>query len=435
MDIFHLIIEVLMYFAEASVFLYYAKAFFTQKYKTSVTLAGVGLGYLILFAVYQLTIPALNLVFIPIVLTLILLFAFKCSFRTALFHAVILLVALGTTETLTMSFNAAVFNVNMSEHIANPVIYLIDIVFSKMAYSAVVMSIAYTFSQMNRKNKNNKVYWLLFISPLSSIFVNTVFFYFDKVLDFTDGMYVVFCLASFLLLITNIIVFFVYSYSLKNTAELYELKMEKEKEAIDFQYLQIIEQNNKNAAILVHDIKNHLQHIKSLNKSEEIHEYLESISEAVQSYGYIGMSKNKTLDLLISKYLNLCQGKGIKIDFDVKTANLSNVAPADISTIFNNLLDNAVEAAEQSEKREISVSIFKKTGFEILKIQNSCDSKPQSKNGNLLTTKKEKQLHGYGTQSVIKTVDKYDGMFDWEYSEENRLFTVTVAIPGYQKEV
>ncbi len=429
MELFHLILEVLMYIAEAAVFLFYAKAFFPQRHKTFTTLVFVGVGYAILFLVYQLNIPALNLVAIPTVLALTLLLAFNCNIKSALFHAVVLLVAIGTTESLTMSFNAAVFDVNMSEHIANPIIYVIDIVFSKMAYSAVVMSIAHIFSQIHRKNKNNKVFWLLFISPLSSIFVNTVFFYFDKLLDFSDTMYVAFCLSSFLLLVTNIIVFFVYSYSLKNTTELYELKMEAEKQAIDTQYLQIIEQNNKNSAILIHDIKNHLQHIKSLNNSEEIHSYIESISDEVQSYGYIGMSKNKTLDLLISKYLNLCQGKGIKIDFDVKTANLSGVSPADISTIINNLLDNAVESAEQSEKKAISVSIFKKQGFEILKVQNSCDTKPQTKNGNLLTTKKEKQLHGYGTQSVIKTLNKYDGMFDWDYSENEKIFTVTAAVP------
>ena len=428
MELFQWIRDILMYSAEAAVFLFYAKAFFMPKYKTSVTVSGVGLAYLVLFLVYKLNVPAFNLVTIPTVLMIAFLLIFNCRFKSALFHSVLLLVAIGTTETLTMSFNAAVFNVNMSEHIANPIIYTIDIVFSKMAYSAIVMSIAYIFSQTQRNNKNNKVFWLLFISPSSSIFVNTVFFYFDKLLEFTDGMYVAFCVASFLLLVTNIIVFFVYNYSLKNTTELYELKMETERQAIDTQYLQIIEQNNKNSAMLMHDIKNHLQHIKSLNTSDEIHSYIESISDEVQSYGYIGMSKNKTLDLLISKYLNLCQGKGIKIDFDVKTANLSSVSPTDISTIINNLLDNAVESAERSKAKTISVSIFKKQGFEILKIQNSCDNKPQTKNGNLLTTKKEKQLHGYGTQSVIKTINKYDGMFDWEYSEGEKIFTATVAL-------
>ena len=429
MELFQWIRDILMYSAEATVFLFYAKAFFEQKYKTSVTVLGVGLAYSVLFGIYLLNVPALNLVAIPTVLVVSFLLIFKCNVKSALIHSAILLVAIGTTETLTMAFNAAVFNVNMSEHIANPIIYTIDIIFSKMAYSAVVMSIAYVFSQVHRNNKNNKVFWLLFISPVSSIFVNTVFFYLDKLLDFTDGMYAAFCFASFLLLVTNIVVFFVYSYSLKNTAELYELKFEKEKQETDSKYLQIIEQNNKNLGIIAHDIKNHLHHITSLSSAEEIHAYVASIADEVQSYGYIGASKNKTLDLLISKYLNLCQGKGIKIEFDVKTANLSNIAPADISTIINNLLDNAVESAEQSEKKEISVNIFRNQGFEIIKIQNSCSAKPKTKNGKLLTTKKEKQLHGYGTQSVIKTVNKYGGMYDWDYLETENIFTVTVALP------
>ena len=232
-----------------------------------------------------------------------------------------------------------------------------------------------------------------------------------------------------LLMSSLVLLFITHERQAVKNARFLELQTQQQKQEIDSQYLQVIEQNNKNSAILIHDIKNHLHHITSLSSAEEIHAYVASIADEVQSYGYIGVSKNKTLDLLISKYLNLCQGKGIKIEFDVKTANLSNIAPADISTIINNLLDNAVESAEQSEKKEISVNIFKNQGFEIIKIQNSCSAKPKTKNGKLLTTKKEKQLHGYGTQSVIKTVNKYGGMYDWDYSETENIFTVTVALP------
>ena len=49
MELFQWIRDILMYSAEAAVFLFYAKAFFMPKYKTSVTVSGVGLAYLVLF--------------------------------------------------------------------------------------------------------------------------------------------------------------------------------------------------------------------------------------------------------------------------------------------------------------------------------------------------------------------------------------------------
>lgn len=431
MELALLILEIFMYIAEAAVFLYYAKAFFEQRFKTIIVIVGLSVGFSALFGFYQLDMPNLNFFVIPIVFTIMNVMLFKSSFKSGIFHALILLIIMATTETITMTLNASFFDVNMFEHLQNPPVYMVDIIFSKTAYSVIVMSIAYIFKTY-KQNKKDKVFWLLFVSPLSAVIVNVVFYYMDKRTDFSDDMYLLFSIASIFLLITNVVVFFVYSYSLRTTAELYELKIENEKQEIDTKYLQIIEQSNKNWGILAHDIKNHLIQIRSMENAEEIHSYVDSIAEEVQGYGYIGMSKNKTLDLLISKYTNLCEGSDIKISFDVKTANLQGIAPTDISTIMNNLLDNAMEAAENSIEKTISVSIFKKQNYEIIKIQNSCDTKPISKGDVLLTTKKEKSLHGYGTQSVIKTVNKYDGIFCWEYLENENIFDVTVMLPVAQ---
>ena len=428
MELYLLVLEIFMYIAEAEVFLYYGKAFFEQRFKTSVVILCLAVGFSVLFGLYQLDMPQMNYFAVPVVFTILNLVLFKSSIKSSLFHAFILLIAMTTTETVTMTMNATFYDVNMFEHLQNPPVYMVDIIFSKTIYSALVMSIAY-ISKTCKHTKKDKVFWLLFISPLSSVVVTNAFYYMDKHADFTDKLYLMFNVSAIFMLITNIVVFFVYSYSLRNTAELYELKIEKEKQEIDTQYLQIIEQNNKNLGILAHDIKNHMFHIRSMENAEDIHKYVDSIAEEVQGYGYIGMSKNKTLDLLISKYLNLCEGKGIKINFDVKTANLNGIAPADVSTIINNLLDNAVESAEKSSEKTISVSIFKKQGYEMIKVQNSCDTKPETKGESLLTTKKEKHLHGYGTQSVVKTVKKYEGVFDWEYHEDKRIFDVTVMVP------
>ena len=57
------------------------------------------------------------------------------------------------------------------------------------------------------------------------------------------------------------------------------------------------------------------------------------------------------LDLIISKYLRLCESKNIAFSVDVKTANLHYIADTDLSALLNNLLDNAVEAAEKSGER------------------------------------------------------------------------------------
>lgn len=85
------------------------------------------------------------------------------------------------------------------------------------------------------------------------------------------------------------------------------------------------------------------------------------------------------LDLIISKYVTLCEKKNIKFSVDVKTANLAYVSDSDLSTLMNNLLDNAVEATERADERFIQVYIFSKGSMhDGLVIKNSCAVSPKA---------------------------------------------------------
>ena len=97
--------------------------------------------------------------------------------------------------------------------------------------------------------------------------------------------------------------------------------------------------------------------------------------------------------------------------------------------MLNNALDNAVQSAERSECKNISVDIYTKELFEIIKIQNSCDSAPVSADKKLFTSKKDKELHGFGTESIKRVLKKYDGIFDWSYDSNCKIFETTIAIP------
>lgn len=216
---------------------------------------------------------------------------------------------------------------------------------------------------------------------------------------------------------------------MNNATELYELRSIKQKEEIEKQYLGILEQNNKDLKIFTHDIKNHLEQISNLTDNTEISTYISKLYGTVNQYNHVALSGNKTLDVILSKYNTLCANKNIEVTFNVKTANLMDIDNTDLSTILNNALDNAVESAEQSANKKISVDIYTKKSFEIIKIQNSCDTTPMTSNKKLLTSKKEKKLHGFGIESIERTITHYDGMFDWSYNEENKVFEITIAIP------
>ena len=226
------------------------------------------------------------------------------------------------------------------------------------------------------------------------------------------------------------LVFIIYEYSLKNTKELYELKKIQDREEQDKRYFEIIEQSNKDMRIFLHDIKNHLTQIRNLENIEAVQSYIDSIYPNIEKFSFTGISKNKMLDLIISKYVTLCEKKNIKFSVDVKTANLAYVSDSDLSTLMNNLLDNAVEAAERADERFIQVYIFSKGNMhDGLVIKNSCFVPPETENGELKTTKQNKKTHGVGTKSIRKTLKKYDAVYGWKYDENSKIFETDIVFP------
>ena len=306
---------------------------------------------------------------------------------------------------------------------------MFDITISKLAYYVICLILIRTFSKKGINANNKTFFWQLMIMPISSLFALFVFRYISSENLLSNKANILCSIASLFLLISNVVVFFIYEHSIRNATELYELKAIKQKEEIERQYLDILEQNNKDLKIFTHDIKNHLEQISNLTDNTEISTYISKLYGTGNQYNNVALSGNKTLDVIINKYHTLCANKNIEVTFNVKTANLMDIDNTDLSTILNNALDNAVESAEQSTGKKISVDIYTKKLFEIIKIQNRCDRTPVTANKKLLTSKKEKALHGFGIESIERTINHYDGLFDWSYDEENKVFEITIAIP------
>lgn len=61
-------------------------------------------------------------------------------------------------------------------------------------------------------------------------------------------------------------------------------------------------------------------------------------------------------------------------------------------------------------------------------IANSCDTPPKQSGNRLLSTKSDTQAHGFGLKSVKKTIQKYQGDYEWNYDVDAKQFTMTVMI-------
>ena len=90
-----------------------------------------------------------------------------------------------------------------------------------------------------------------------------------------------------------------------------------------------------------------------------------------------------------------------------------------------NLLDNSVRAIKEADKKELHITLKYKKGRLILQIRNSYKNISVSQ-GRFQTTKKEKQGHGIGLESVREVAERYNGIIQIDY--EDSLFIVVVIL-------
>lgn len=182
------------------------------------------------------------------------------------------------------------------------------------------------------------------------------------------------------LLVINLIIFYLY-----NALENFYIQ-KKEQELIKQQInmyeneLEIMKKSYYNIRGLRHDMKHHMMELKFLVKKgayDEILSYIDSMGIFMLNSDEYVDSGNKeidsTLNYLLQKADKILDNTKISI---VLPENLS-VHTFSINVILGNLLDNAIEAAQNSKEKYLGIDIRTKRGLLFITIENSYDGSIQ----------------------------------------------------------
>ncbi len=156
--------------------------------------------------------------------------------------------------------------------------------------------------------------------------------------------------------------------------------------------------------------------VKNISGIEEMckRAQVETVNLNIQKDLNINRIANPAIENLILNKLMIAKEKGITLKIDCKT-NLRNLSTSiyDVSKIIGILLDNAVEAAADTEDKIVEIKMFesKSTRKKIIRIENSYKGtidvdKIYMKNYTSKTY--EKGSHGLGLWSVKKVVEAND---------------------------
>lgn len=201
-----------------------------------------------------------------------------------------------------------------------------------------------------------------------------------------------------------------------------------EKQAhMQYEYYLMQEQKYNATVQILHDIDKHVKSIENLyanGENGEATEYVKEIKNMLEPLIPIKYTGNPILDILLTDKATISKEKKIKFEIKVDNINMNFLEAIDATTIFGNLIDNAIEAVEKvSENKYIRISILPYQEMVLVRIENN--SLPLRWRSGLPVSEKGKN-HGIGLLNVKRSIEKYDG--DISFQQKNGIVTVDLLL-------
>ena len=337
---------------------------------------------------------------------LLCIFCFNTNVFQAIFTS-ILLTSITLITKMTLLFLVMVtFNIDIKGITENGMIFFLLSGSSQLFFFFIAYFVSKISVKENKENlKLNKTNMLFFL-PMASILIICGMSYISLNYKLDEFTYVLFAVGALLLMYSNIVVFLVHEDVLKTQYE--------------------------NSNILIHDIKRHLLSIKELSNEkdfESINKYIDSLYEDYQIKYLKKYSDNKLINAIINRYVSACKDKEIDFYCDIRDIDFSCISNNDITSLLDNILENALEATQNADNKKIELTVKQtNTNYIVINIWNYCASAPNLKDGKLQTTKSNKFIHGYGIKSIERIAKQYNGNVSHNFDPENMKFTLAVVL-------
>lgn len=377
-------------------------------------------GYAVLWSVGLISNLAVSLAAFFIINIILLLYCYSVRLEAAIFYSLILnalsavgeymlIYILGFRYTVTLSMLN--FYQSMYISIGGKLIYSIGILFLKKFLNKKL--IYYNDSEI-----------VLAIIPFISILILTL------MLKFEMNKYI-FLLICFAFLIFNFVTFYINKSLSDKNRKLEILEDKYNKGEVELSEYQLLSEKYESSKIVQHDLYKQLDVLRGLisEDNSRAEKYIQDIRFLYREAAYTEYSDNKILNILFAQKIKECHKRGIEIHIHSSAPTLSFISDIDTVAIFSNMLDNAIEAAEQSEKKEIFVDLYTvNESYSAVKVENYADKEPIIRGGVLHTRKQNTDDHGIGIKSINNALKNYNSELTWSYDKEKKFFRVSAII-------
>ena len=192
-------------------------------------------------------------------------------------------------------------------------------------------------------------------------------------------------------------------------------------------YYQGLKREQTQVRTLRHDLHNHLNTALGLlerNETGKARQYLFELADSQALHSSLRICENEIVNIVVSSKCEDMKQYGITMDIQMALPATLPITDTDLCALLGNALDNAIEAAQKSEDKQITIRCKAERGLFMLRIENSMSGELHP---DLSTTKQDKRLHGFGLAGIQEIVARYGGF--WEAEAKEGAFELIVSIP------
>ena len=398
------------FLVEAIILWQYSSHLFSAKHslkRKSAVLCGL---YFILFCVSLSEFIWLNILLYFLFNFIFFMTQCYLNWYTAVFHSSILTVVMTMSELMVYGITKR-FAPHFLDNGREFYHLLFFSVFSKLIFF-VVTYILMHLMQNPKKNteKYDKTVFLPVFIPLTSIFIMFTFISIGESVSLPSSLDWMIVVGAVFLLTANLFMFEINLYHQKKNMEFTEMQLLLQKESDLAQYYKMLNEQKEYAKISAY--------IRQLVLSSDLKESSR-------------LCDHEMLNSILCRYMQQCTDNHIAFHADIRSGTTDFIADNDLTSLFCNLLDNAVKAAEYIPESFIEISTGKKakTPFTVLTVINSCRTDPFiTKNGSPTINIPRSHKHGFGLKSIRKIVAKYNGNMQIYYNSDTLTFHAIITL-------
>ena len=177
-----------------------------------------------------------------------------------------------------------------------------------------------------------------------------------------------------------------------------------------------------------HDLRHHLNVIQAMayKDNRELQEYLQTLMDNIPTAGK-RFCENQAVNAILAHYSILCSQKGIELIMNLTVPeNPPHISSSDLSVIFGNLLENAVEACDRMDSGRKFIRLGSRVQHSLLTVtmDNSFNGKAQQVGDRFRSSKRDSL--GIGLASVTAMAKKAGG--NAEFKPDGTVFLSSVYL-------